>query len=327
MSIYKLSVLVTLLLTLAIISACGDKQSRNDHYPSKPITLYVPWAAGGMTDMSSRMMAATLQKHLGQSINVVNRTGGGGVIGHLALAQAKPDGYTLGAVTGEITQLHHLGLTQLTYGDYTPLALMLYNPAAITVRQGAPWNTIAELLAAIKREPSKLRASGTARGGVWDIARIGFLMAAGLSPSDVPWIPSQGSSPALQELLSGGVDIVTASLAEVDALRQAGQVKTLAVMASSRLDQFPEVPTLQESGIDWVIGGWVSICAPSGLPDPIKSKLDSALYIASMDTTFVHAMTQAGAILKYMDSQNLLQFMQAEDLSNSALMKTAGLTR
>ncbi len=315
-----------LCLSVMLVTSCGGIQQKKVSYPSKPITYLVPWAAGGMTDMSSRMMAVTLQKYLGQTVNVVNRTGGGGVVGHLALSQARPDGYTLGAVTVEITQLHHMGLTDLNYENYTPLALIINNPAAITVNIDAPWNTIDELVEAIKSDPGNLQASGTARGGIWDIARVGFLDAAGLSSSDVPWVPSQGAAPALQELIAGGVDIVTASLSEVDALRKAGQVKTLAVMADERLSRFPDVPTLKEQGIDWSIGGWVSVCAPAGLPDDVRMKLDSAVYEASMDEDFIQNLTQAGSSLQYLGGAELSEFMKAEDASKGVLMKEAGLT-
>ena len=149
-------------------------KKNSDNYPTRPITYLVPWAAGGMTDLSSRMMGVALQKELGQTVNVVNRTGGGGVVGHLALSQAKPDGHTLGAVTVEITQLHHMGLTDLSPANYTPLALMVNNPAAVTVNANAPWNSLDELISAIKAAPGDLQASGTARGGIWDLARIGF---------------------------------------------------------------------------------------------------------------------------------------------------------
>ena len=324
MRLYRL--LYWCLVFAIAVSACDPGSKKQHTYPYKPLTYIVPWAAGGMTDMSSRMMAVTLQKYMGQSVNVVNRTGGGGVVGHLAISQAKPDGYTIGAVTVEITQLHYMGLTDLNYTQYTPLALVIHNPAAITVRSDAPWNTVEELVDAIKSAPGSLQASGTARGGIWDIARAGFLNAAGLPVNAVPWVPSQGSSPALQELIAGGVDVVTASLAETDALRKAGQVKTLAVMADERLPNFPGVPTLKEQGIDWSIGGWVSVCAPAGLPYDVKSKLDSAVYKASMDEEFIRNMTQAGSSLRYMDGEALANFMKAEDLSNGLLMKEAGLT-
>ena len=261
-----------------MIWSCGSNSSNaTDEYPSRPVSLLVPWAAGGMTDLSSRALAAVLQKHLGVSVNVINRTGGGGVIGHLALSQAKPDGYTIGAMTVEITMLHNMGLTDLTYEDYVPLSMLVHNAAALTVKADAPYETLEDLLEAIRNNPGTLQASGTARGGIWDLARIGFLDAAGLKDSDMPWVPSQGAAPALQELLAGGVDVVTASLSEVDALRQAGQVKTLAVMSEERLVSFPDVPTLGEQGVDWALGGWVAVSAPAGLVPQVKSKLEQAI--------------------------------------------------
>ena len=258
---------------------------------------------------------------------MVNRTGGGGVVGHLALSQATPDGYTLGAVTVEITQLHHMGLTDLTYSNYTPLALMVHNPAAVTVRVEAPWNTLDDLIQAIRENPGELNASGTARGGIWDLARIGFLEAAGLNNNDLPWVPSQGASPALQELIAGGVDVVTAALSEVDALRQAGQVKVLGVMADERLPGFPDDPTLKEQGVDWSIGGWVSVCAPAGLPEEIRNRLDSAIHVASKDPDYVEALTKAGSTLRYMNSKDLQRFMEEEDKANGTLMDNAQLSQ
>ena len=300
-------------------------QPGNKSYPSRPVSFLVPWAPGGMTDLSSRAMAASLQNVLGTPVNVVNRTGGGGVVGHTAISQAQPDGYTLGAVTVEITMMHRMGVTQLTHQDYTPLALMINNPASITVRADAPWENIDELIEEIRNHPGELQASGTARGGIWDLARIGFLEAAGLPESAMPWVPSQGSAPALQELIAEGVDVVTASLSEVDALRKAGQVKTLAVMAEDRLPQFPEIPTLKETGIDWSIGGWVSICAPKNLPAPIRATLDSAIMIAAKDSLFTSSMSQAGSNIQYLHGEKLIHFLTKQDSINGAMMKNAGI--
>jgi len=326
----SLSRLFTILLLAgasALLVACGGADSGQEAYPSRPITYMVPWAAGGMTDMSSRLTAAVLQNKIGEPVNVVNRTGGGGVVGHLALSQARPDGYTIGAVTVEITMMHHMGLTPLTYQDYTPLALLLNNAAAVTVRADAPWNSVSELLAYVREHPGELQASGTARGGIWDLARMGFLQAAGLPESAMPWVPSQGAAPALQELLAGGVDVVTASLSEVDAVRQAGEVKVLGVMAEERLAEFPEVPTLKEQGIDWSIGGWVSVCGPASLPAPIEAKLDSAIQVAVEDPEFIASMRQAGNSVKVITGPALRDFMAEQDATNGRLLKAAGIAQ
>lgn len=319
--------LAILLLGNFLLSACTNSEVDTASYPERPITYIVPWAAGGMTDISSRVMGATLQQQLGTPVNVVNRTGGGGVVGHLALSKAKPDGYTLGAVTVEITMLNHMGLTDLTYESYTPLALLINNAAAITVKADAPWNSVGDLIAAIKADPGKLNASGTARGGIWDLARIGFLKEAGLSPSDLPWVPSQGSTPALQELIAGGIDVVTASLTEVNALLKAGQVKTLAVMSEDRLASFPDIPTLKEQGMDWSIGGWVSICAPAGIPAAIKTKLEEALIKASKESGFIDPLTKAGSTIQFVVGEEFEQFIKQQHQLNETLMEAAGMKK
>jgi tripartite-type tricarboxylate transporter receptor subunit TctC len=320
MSNVRLLACVLLLLGSASCEGGAERE-----YPSRPISYIVPWNPGGGTDATSRALASALQGTLGQPVNVVNRTGGGGVVGHLALAQARPDGYTIGAMTGEITMMHWQGLTELTVADYTPLALLVNNPAAVTVRADAPWNSLDELIRAIRENPGRFRASGTSRGGIWDLARIGLLRSAGLPETALPWVPSQGAAPALQQLVSGGVDVVTASLVEVNALRQAGQVRTLAVMADQRLEAFPEVPTLRELGIDWSIGGWVTAAAPAALPDDVRSTLVGAIEGAVQQPAYVDAMRQSGANLQFLTGADLERFLEEQDRVNGELMRAAGL--
>jgi tripartite-type tricarboxylate transporter receptor subunit TctC len=314
-------------LFAGLVVGCRSGSTDGQAYPSRPLTYLVPWDAGGGTDTASRALAAVLKEALGQPVNVVNRTGGGGVVGHLALAQARPDGYTLGAVTGEITMMHWTGVTDLTPRNYTPLALLTNNPAAVTVRADAPWNTLGELLDAVRARPGAYLASGTSRGGIWDLARIGFLEAAGLPEAALPWVPSQGAAPALQELLAGGVAVVTAALAETEALRRAGQVKALAVMADERLGSAPDVPTLKELGIDWSIGGWVAVGAPAGLPDSLRAKLDEAIRTAASDPAYRAPLEQAGFRLQYLPAAASAAFMEEQDRINGELLKLAGIAR
>lgn len=294
-------------------------------YPEQPITYVVPWSPGGGTDTTSRTVAAFLQEELGQPVNVVNRTGGGGVIGHLATASADADGYTIGAVTVEITMMHHTGLTDLTYESYTPIALLVNNNAAVTVRADAPWDTLDELVAYIRENPGELQASGTSLGGIWDLARIGFLDAAGLSPDAMPWVPSQGAAPAFQELLAGGVDVVTAALAEANTLRQAGEVKVLGVMADERLASFPDVPTLAEQGYDWSIGGWVSLAAPAGISEEALAELANAIDATMNNPEFLERMGTAGLNIQYVPTSDIAAFMAEQDAVMGQLLEAAGV--
>jgi tripartite-type tricarboxylate transporter receptor subunit TctC len=294
-------------------------------YPDQPITYVVPWSPGGGTDTTSRTVAAFLQEELGQPVNVVNRTGGGGVVGHLATASADADGYTIGAVTVEITMMHWTGLTDLTYESYTPLALLVNNNAAVTVRVDAPWDTLDELVAYIRENPGELQASGTSLGGIWDLARIGFLDAAGLPADAMPWVPSQGAAPAFQELLAGGVDVVTAALAEANTLRQAGEVKVLGVMADERLESFPDVPTLAEQGYDWSIGGWVSLAAPAGVSDEVVDTLAAAIDATMTNPKFLERMGTAGLNIQYVPTSEIAAFMAEQNETMGALLEAAGV--
>lgn len=320
----KLSLCLIGLLLLA--TGCKSADESPASYPQRPISFFVPWNPGGGTDTVSRALAVALQKHLDTPVNVINRTGGGGVVGHLALSQAKPDGYTIGAVTGEITMMHWQGLTDLTVDNYAPIALLMNNPAALTVRADAPWETLDELLDALRTAPGTLLASGTSRGGIWDLARIGFLDAAGLDASAMPWVPSQGAAPALQELLAGGVQVVTVALAEAEALYRAGEVKVLAVMADDRLAAFPEIPTLREQGINWQIGGWVSMGAPAGLPDAIKTRLIEATRAAIADSVYAAPLQRAGFNLTFMEGEAFANFLAAQNETNGKLIEMAGMS-
>ena len=159
-------------------------------YPSRPITLIVPWGAGGGTDATARIVGSILERDLGQPVNVVNRTGGSGVVGHAAIAAAAPDGYTLGILTVEIAMMHWQGLTELTPASYTPLGQMNLDSPGVLINAAAPYKDVKELAEAIKASPAgKFKASGTGQGGIWHLALIGWLRAMELPPDHVRWVP------------------------------------------------------------------------------------------------------------------------------------------
>ena len=310
------------MLAVLLLAAAAAAQT----FPARPITFTVPWSPGGGTDTTSRTLAAVLTQSLGVNVNVVNRTGGGGVVGHLALAQSPANGYTIGAITVEITMLPHIGQTTLSYVDYTPLGLMINNPSAVTVRADAPWDTLDELLDHIRANPGELQASGTALGGIWDLARIGLLLEADIDPDAMPWVPSQGAAPAFQELLAGGVDVVTAALAEAASLLGAGEVKVLGVMAPNRVARFPDVPTLRELGYDWSIGGWAAVAAPAGLPADVRATLADAIEAAMASDDFIDPLTAAGFTLQPMNADEFAEFIREQHETNGRLLEIAGVT-
>ncbi|MEY2621808.1 MAG: hypothetical protein RIT26_1628, partial [Pseudomonadota bacterium] len=248
------------------------------NYPNRPITLIVPWGAGGGTDAVARIIAALLEKDLGQPVNVVNRTGGNGVVGHSAIATAAPDGYTLGMITVEISMMHWAGLTQLNPTDFTPLGLMNIDPAAVTVRADSPYKTLDDLVKAVKANPGKFKASGTGQGGIWHLALAGMLKDMKVDVAAAPWVPSNGAAPAMNDLAAGGIEFVTCSLPESRALIDAGKARPLAIMSPNPSALYPQVPTLKAAaGSDWAIGAWRGIAGPKGMPADVQAKLVSAL--------------------------------------------------
>src|SRR5437899_10078852 len=139
-------------------------------YPQRPVQLIVPWGAGGGTDATARIIASLLERELKQPINVVNRTGGSGVVGHQAIASSPPDGYTIGMITVEIGMMHWVGLTNLSANDYTLIGVVNADPAGVNVRADAPYKSLKDLLAAVKANPGKFKASGRGQGGTWHLA-------------------------------------------------------------------------------------------------------------------------------------------------------------
>jgi tripartite-type tricarboxylate transporter receptor subunit TctC len=297
-------------------------------YPQRPIQLIVPWGAGGGTDATARIIAALLEKELKQPINVVNRTGGSGVVGHQAIASATPDGYTLGMITVEITMMHHVGLTPLKHTDYTPIGLVNADPAGVNVRADAPYKSVKDLLNAIKANPGKMKASGTGQGGIWHLAIAGLLKDQGIDPNALPWVPSNGAAPGLQDMVAGGVDVVPCSLPEARAMIDAGKVRSLAIMDGSPPALYPNVPTLkQELGTGWQIAAWRVIAAPKGIPAEAQKTLATALKKVYDSKEYKDFMTSRGFGVVWADPDGTSKFMAASDANLGAALKAVGLAK
>jgi tripartite-type tricarboxylate transporter receptor subunit TctC len=263
------------LLLVVLVPGC----QRSTEYPSRPITLVCPWAVGGGTDRVSRQMAVFLESELGTPVNVVNATGGQGVTGHSRGIRAKPDGYTISMMTLELSMLHWRDLTDLTWEDSAPLMSLNEDPAALFVKSDSPFQTVKDLEAAIKDRPGELKASGTAALAAWHLAVAGWLISLDQKPTDVIWMPSQGSAPSLQELMTGDLDLVCCSLPEAKSLLVSGDVRCLGVMADERQasEDFKDYPTLKEQGSDWTLTGWRGLGIAKDTPPEIQDKLVGVL--------------------------------------------------
>jgi len=311
---------------LALITVAAPALAQS--YPARPVTLIVPWGAGGGTDATARIIASILEKDLGQPVTVVNRTGGSGVVGHAAIAAATPDGYTIGLATVEIGMMHWQGLTELSGASYTPIGLVNADPAGVQVRADAPYKSVSDLLAAIKANPGKFKASGTGQGGIWHLAIAGLLRDQKIDPAAVPWVPSNGAAPGLQDMVAGGIEIAPVSLPEARPLIDAGKIKSLAVMSDKPAALYPNVPTLKSAiGSDWTMAAWRGIVAPKGIPNDVRDKLAGAVRKAASSKEYTEFMASRGFGVTYAGPEDFGKFMAKSDAELGATMKAVGIAK
>ncbi len=311
-----------------VAAACLAGSAAQAAFPERPITLIVPWAAGGGTDAVARQIAIMLERDLKQPVNVVNRTGGSGVVGHQAIASAAPDGYTFGLITLEINLMHWVGLTTLTSDQFTPFALMNTDAAAIHVRSDSPFKTVKELFAHIKANPNKVVASGSGQGGSWHLALAGLMQADGVSPTSIRWVPSTGAATALTDLAAGGVDFVACSMPEAEALIKAGRIRSLVFFSPKRAPNFPDVPTTEEAtGHKFHKGVWRGFAAPKGLPPEIATQYEAAIKKVWDSAEFKEFMNRRGFDMIYQGSAEFGAFMKSDDEDNGKALKSLGLAK
>ncbi|PJG85730.1 tripartite tricarboxylate transporter substrate binding protein [Conservatibacter flavescens] len=292
-------------------------------YPEKPITLIVPWGAGGNTDTIARLVAKGLQEELGTNVNVVNRTGGSGVVGHNAIKVAKPDGYTLGVLTAEIALMRHQKMADLGYQDYTPIVRLAVVNGGVQVAKNSSFNHINDLLQYAKDNPGKLKASGSGLNSIWHLNLLGILKSAGLPNDAIKFVPAQGASAALQELVSGGVDLITSSPGEAKSMTDAGMVKHLAITSEVNDPLYPDVPVYQEvTPYKWALYGWNVLSAPKGLPQDVQETLVNAMkkvYAKGELQTFAN---KQGFGVGELYGQPLEQFMASEEAKFGELLSS-----
>ena len=238
-------------------------------WPTKQIELVVPYAAGGGTDLVARAFADAAKNHLPVSIGVINKPGGGGAIGLSEIAAARPGGYKIGLGTVELTTLPSLGMVRFKTSDFKPIARLNTDPAAITVRADAPWNSYEEFMTYAKANPGKVRIGNSGTGAIWHLAAAALEDKTGAKFSHVPY---DGAAPAITGLLGGHIEAVSVSPGEVINHVKGGKLKTLVVMADERMKTMPDVPTLKEKGVDLSIGTWRGLIVSQKTPQDVVDR-------------------------------------------------------
>ncbi|MDA8228325.1 MAG: tripartite tricarboxylate transporter substrate binding protein [Desulfitobacterium hafniense] len=321
----KFSVVFGLVISLLLTGCSSQSKSEpsaasagKTKYPEKPITMIVPWAAGGGTDLIFRKLADLMSKDLGQPVVIQNVNGAGGQVGFKQIANAKPDGYTVGATTismllQKATQPDGLGVN-----NFTNIAMINQDPATLTVKADSPYKDVASFVEAAKKEPGKLRISNSGAKGVWHVASMLYEKQAGIK---VIHLPYDGANPAAIAVGGGHAEATTASPPEVKPLVDSGKLKVLAVMDNKRHPLYPNVPTLKESGYDLSFGVWRSLVGPKGIPADITSKLEASVKKAVESEDFKKFMSDSGYGITYMNSADLTKLMTNQEKELAELLK------
>lgn len=264
---------VLLAAALALASAAAQAQT----YPSRPITLIVPFAAGGSNDLVARVIGKKLGEVWGQPVLIDNRGGAGGLIGSAAVATAPPDGYTLllVSVTFTINPAVKKAMPFDTIRDFTPVAFIARSPLLVTASNKLPVKSARELLDLAKSKPGQITYASSGPGSINQIAAELIALSAGVKLLHVPY---KGGAPGLNDLVGGHVDLYVSSLPQVLSLAKDGQARALAVTSARRTPLLPDVPTLEEAGIaGFDLSSWWGIVGPAGIPANVVTALNTEI--------------------------------------------------
>lgn len=298
--------------TALALAACSGESSgdgADDDFPNQQIQMIVPWAAGGGTDLISRQLATLSEDTCGVRFVVNNLTGAAGATGHQAIAEADPDGYTIGTATTELAILEHLGSAAFNPEDVTGIVQLAANPAVIAVPESSPYQTLDDLVAALE-DGETVRAATNGRGGTWDLAVRGLGLEV-----DAPfteYAPFNGAAEMIPALLGGQVEAIAPSAGEVRPQIESGDMIGLGVMAEERFEALPDVPTLQEQDIDWVMGSWIGMVAPEGTPENRIEKLRDCMGEAAQSEEFQSFLADQGMGAADRDGAEFTDFTRSE---------------
>jgi tripartite-type tricarboxylate transporter receptor subunit TctC len=312
-------------LLVLLLAGCNPATAQT--YPSKPVTLIVPYAPGGGTDIIARLTAQALFEEFGQSFIVDNRGGGGGMIGVEGAARATPDGYTLlFSSTGPVT----ISPVLFKNRDFDPLARLVpivevaSNPTVLVVRSGLPAASTDELIGLSKKSPGALNMASAGNGSLQHLAGEYFQARTGVKWQHVPF---RGSGPAFGELIAGRVDVMVDVVPGVAQLIRDGKLRALAVLVPNRSPQLPDVPTAAELGYrDFDISGWHAMFAPKGVPEEVITKLNAAANRFLAKPEFRAKLAALGAIVEGGTSAQLGLRMRRELHDWGEVIRNVGVT-
>ena len=293
---------MVLACAMAGLLGAGPGSASAADYPSRSVNLIVPFSAGGGADLVSRNLANSLEKHLGQTVVVSNKDGGGGTIGASFVAHARPDGYTvLLSVIGPILIQPLYGGTDYVRDDLRPVATLTRVPTMIVVNKGTGIHSLEEFLDRAKQPGRQLTVSVAAAKGLPHLAVESFIRKAGINLKVMPY---KGANPAVAATLGGHVDAFCGHPSETLALCQSGDFVPVAVFSAERIPEFPDVPTFKEKGFDVTIAVWRGLAVPKDTPDDVVATLEKAVSATMQDPGYREGLKKVGEPFAYLNAKD-----------------------
>ena len=308
---------------LACVLAMHPAPAHAQAYPSKAISLIVPFPPGGRTDLIGRIVAQNLQGTLNATVVVVNKPGASSVLGSQEVSRAQPDGHTLGFFSTSFVVAQYTVATPIVPKDYDLLAIVNVDPAAVAVNASAPWKSLKELVDHARANPGKLRI-GMIPGASAQIFAGALVNAARIKVINVPF---KGDADGAIALAGGHIDIHVAVPVSYQALIAAKKVRMLAIAAEERSALYGDLPTYRENGVDVVIGAFHGVYAPLGLPAPVRDTLVAALEKTMNAKGTVEQMSKAGAGILFRKGDAAKAFLAQQDAAYRQIIDELGMRR
>lgn len=317
---------IRLAILVAALASFASVPAKAQTFPDRQITIVVPFAAGGPTDLVARLLAEKLAPRLGHAVIVENRVGAGGDTGGQAVAKAAPNGYTLLlSTTGSLTVNRHLkpNPDYDPLRDFKPISLAFKTDHVVVVRKDLRVRTLAELITDMKAEPGKLNYGSAGLGTTSHMIAELFKAKAGV---DMKHVPYRGAGPALNDLIAGHIDVMVDSLANSLSQIQVGTVRALAVTGTTRHPALPDVPTVKETGgADFSAFAWGALLAPHTTPDAIVDRLSREVRSIYEDKRTTERLAAAGADAIASSSKELSDFMAADTEQWGRIIRDVGI--
>jgi tripartite-type tricarboxylate transporter receptor subunit TctC len=292
-----------------------------ENYPARPVSLICAYGPGGRQDVVARIVADKLDKYLGQRVVVVNKPGGGGVLGFKELAAAKPDGYTIGIYSDAVIAMQYTTTTPTNLKDYDPLGIVSEDPSVLAVSIKSGWKNINDLIKYAQNNPGEVKM-GITPGGASHLHAAAFVGAAKIQ---VTYVPFKGGGDKIVAVAGGHVDACMDVIGPLKALADGGKIRLIGITSQERSPLSTEIFTMKEQGLDFVIGGFVGIAGPKGMPAQVLGTLEKSLAKTAQDKDIKDRMEKVSMGLKYMNRKNFLEKIARDDIVLKKLIKDLGL--